>query len=93
MSLRSSCSVIFQQLIDGIPLTTLHTSRLQALFAYLLLNRAAPQFRYHLAYQFWPDSSESQALTNLRNLVHLLRQAFPDFDRFIQSDSQTAVLA
>lgn len=78
----------FSATFDGVPLTTLRTSRLQSLFAYLLLNRAASHFRYHLAYQFWPDSSESQALANLRNLVHLLRQSLPDFDRFIQSDTQ-----
>ncbi len=72
----------------GVSLTTLHTARLQALFASLILNPKAPQFRYHLAYQFWPDSNEAQARTNLRNLVHLLRQALPDFDQFIQSDTQ-----
>jgi DNA-binding SARP family transcriptional activator len=73
----------------GAPLTTLRTARLQALFAYLILNRSTSLLRSHLAYQFWPDTSEAQARTNLRNLVHLLRQAWPDFDRFIQTDAQT----
>jgi len=46
--------------------------------AYLILHRTAPQFRYHLAYQFWPESSEAQARTNLRNLLHLLLKALPN---------------
>jgi DNA-binding SARP family transcriptional activator len=73
----------------GAPLTTLRKARLQALFAYLVLNRSTSLLRSHLAYQFWPDTREAQARTNLRNLVHLLRQAWPDFDRFIQTDAQT----
>ena len=78
----------FAASLNGAALTTLNTSRLQALFACLLL---CPQavFRHHLAHQFWPDSSESQARTNLRNLVYLLRQALPDFEVFIQSDTKT----
>jgi DNA-binding SARP family transcriptional activator len=73
---------------NGVALTQLNTSRRQALFAYLILD-PHPHFRYHLAYLFWPDSSESQARTNLRNLLHHLRQALPDFDRLIQSEPQT----
>jgi len=73
----------------GAPLTTLRTARLQALFAYLVLNRSSSLLRSHLAYQFWPDTREAQARTNLRNLVHLLRQAWPDFDRFVHTDAQT----
>ncbi len=79
----------FSATFDGVPLTTLNTPRLQILFAYLILNRTASIFRYHLAYQFWPDSNEAQARTNLRNLIHLLRQALPNFDHFIRSDAQT----
>lgn len=40
--------------------------RLQSLLAYLLLHRFTPQARQHVAFTFWPDSSEAQALTNLR---------------------------
>ena len=65
------------------PFTTINTPRLQALFAYLLLHRNAPQPRQHIAFLFWPDSSEEQAQTNLRNLLLVLRRAFPDTERYI----------
>lgn len=71
------------------PVTTVNTARLQALLAYLVLHRDAPQLRYHLAFQFWPDSSESQARTNLRHLVHLLRQTLPHADDFLDAEGAT----
>ncbi len=71
------------------PVTTLNTARLQSLLAYLLLHRGTPQPRYHLAFQFWPDSSESQAHTNLRHLLHLLRRALPDADDWLCVDGAT----
>ena len=42
-----------------------------------------------MAFLLWPDSSEAQARTNLRNLLHALRQALPDPDRFLSADTQT----
>jgi len=72
-------------------LTELHsvnTARLQALFGYLLLHRTAPQARDHLAFLFWPDTNEAQALTNLRNLLHKLRQALPMPERFLLINSR-----
>jgi len=69
--------------------TDVNTPRLQSLLAYLLMHREAPQPRYHIAFQFWPDSTEAQALTNLRNLLYHLRHALPDADRFIEVDAQT----
>jgi DNA-binding SARP family transcriptional activator len=71
------------------PITSLNSNRLQALLAYLLINRRRPQPRTYMAFLFWPDSSEEQALTNLRNLYHLLRQALPKIDDYIQADRQT----
>ena len=68
-------------------LTTVNTSRLQALLAYLILHRDSPQSRKHVAFLFWPDTTEAQALTNLRNLLHKLRQALPEPDRFFAADS------
>jgi len=69
--------------------TTVNTARLQSLLAYLVLHRDVPQSRYHLAFQFWPDSTESQARTNLRKLFHQLHQALPEADRFLRADAQT----
>lgn len=62
---------------------TVNTARLQALVGYLLLHRTAPQARDHLAFLFWPDTNEAQALTNLRNLLHKLRQALPMPERYL----------
>jgi DNA-binding SARP family transcriptional activator len=70
-------------------ITDLNANRLQALLAYLLIHRYNPQPRTHLAYLFWPDSADDQARTNLRNLLHLLRQALPEVDNYIQTDRQT----
>jgi DNA-binding SARP family transcriptional activator len=76
-------------LFNGAPLTTFNTPRLQALLAFLILNPDKPQFRYQIAYTFWPESSEAQARTNLRKLIHLLRQALPESDQFIAIETQT----
>ena len=70
-------------------LSTINTPRLQSLLAYLILHRAAPQTRQHLAFLFWPDSNEAQARTNLRQLLHELRQAMPDADHFLYADHRT----
>jgi DNA-binding SARP family transcriptional activator/tetratricopeptide (TPR) repeat protein len=79
----------FGLVYGGTPVTSLDSSRTQALLAYLVLHRDAPQSRRHLAFLFWPDTGEGQALTNLRNLLHKLRQALPEPERFLQSDAQT----
>lgn len=71
------------------PLAALKGDRQQSLLAYLLLHRHAPQSRQHLAFLLWPDSSESQARSNLRNLLHTLRQALPAPDQFLISDTLT----
>ena len=64
-------------------------ARLQELLAYLLLHRNAPVSRQQLAFLFWPDSTEEQARTNLRNLWHRLRRTLPDADRFLAADELT----
>lgn len=73
----------------GKTVTVLSADRLQSLLAYLLLNRFAPQPRHHLAFQLWPDSSESQARTNLRNLLHNLRANLPEADLFLDITNLT----
>jgi predicted ATPase/DNA-binding SARP family transcriptional activator/Tfp pilus assembly protein PilF len=71
------------------PLTTISADRQQSLLVYLLLHRQAPQPRHHIAFQLWPDSSEAQARSNLRNLLFSLRQALPDADRFLEITNLT----
>ncbi len=71
------------------PLTSIESARLQSLLAYLVLHRRAPQPRHHLAFLLWPDSSEAQARTNLRYLLHQLRRALPDVDMFLCAKGMT----
>src|SRR5690348_17328442 len=68
---------------DHIPLTSIEVPRLQSLLAYLVLHRGVPQSRTRLASMLWPDSTEEQAHTNLRNLLFKLRQALPDSDQYL----------
>src|SRR4051794_34403265 len=59
------------------PVTAVGTNRLQSLIAYLLIHGDSPQPRERLAFMLWPASSESQARTNLRQLLHHLKRALP----------------
>jgi DNA-binding SARP family transcriptional activator/predicted ATPase len=63
--------------IAGRAVTAINTNRLQSLFAYLILHTDIPQQRERLAFLLWPGSSESQARTNLRQLLHHLKRALP----------------
>jgi DNA-binding SARP family transcriptional activator/predicted ATPase len=65
----------------------LNKPRQQALLAYLVLHRQAPQSRQQVAFSFWPDSPEGQALTNLRKLVFQLRQTLPEPDTFFVANT------
>jgi len=78
----------FRLSYNGNSLTTLNT-RLQTLLVYLLLHRQHPQPRQHIAFVFWPDSSENQAFSNLRTLYARLRKNLPQADLFLQADHQT----
>ena len=49
--------------------------RAVALVGYLALHAGLPQQRGRIATLFWPDSSDEQALTNLRRELHHLRAA------------------
>ncbi len=79
----------FRLLLDGPPAAAILTPRLQALLAYLVLHRSAPDSRYHVAFLFWPESTEAQARANLRKLLFDLRHAIPDIDHFLVTDAQT----
>src|SRR5712692_5167905 len=67
--------------------TSLNTTRLRSLLAYLVLHRDVPQQRQHLAFLFWPDATEAQARNNLRQLLHQLRQALPAVEQFLSADT------
>jgi DNA-binding SARP family transcriptional activator len=65
------------------PATTLDSARAESLLAFLLLHRDSPCPRQQLAFLLWPDSTEPQARTNLRHVLHNLRRSVPEADRFI----------
>jgi DNA-binding SARP family transcriptional activator len=71
------------------PVSSLHTARLQALLACLLLHAGSPQSRQQVAFLLWPDTPESNAHNNLRQRLYQLRQNLPEVDRFIAVDAYT----
>jgi DNA-binding SARP family transcriptional activator/predicted ATPase len=79
----------FTLTLDGRPVDGLTTTRLQSLLAYLLLHADAPQPRTQLSFVFWPDASEPHARNNLRQLLHQLRQALPDAERYLRTDASS----
>jgi DNA-binding SARP family transcriptional activator len=50
------------------------SSRAVALIAFLVCHAGSPQARQLIAGLFWPESTDTQALTNLRRELHHLRQ-------------------
>jgi DNA-binding SARP family transcriptional activator/predicted ATPase len=74
---------------DGQAVGSVNTNRLHSLLAYLVLNGGAPQSREQLAFRLWPESIESQARTNLRQLLHHLRRALPPEHCLLTSDNHT----
>ena len=75
-------------LYRGEPVADLTSQPLRSLLAYLVLHPESAHPRQQLAYLLWPASSESQARTNLRKWLHLLRRALPDSDQFLDVSSR-----
>ena len=71
------------------PLAPLESARAVSLLGYLLVHRGAAQPRQRLAFLLWPDSTEAQARTNLRHVLHTLRRALPEADRFLEVTPST----
>lgn len=67
----------------------IRATRHQSLLAYLLFNRHLSQQREHVAFVFWSESEEAQALNNLRKALHHIRRQLPYAERFIHSDAKT----
>jgi len=63
----------------------------QALLAYLVLHPNQNHSRQHLAFTFWPKSTEDQARTNLRKAVYHLRHTLPQADRFLDADRYSLI--
>src|SRR4051794_37382746 len=79
----------FEMCAGDLLLPAMTSARAEGLLAYLLLHRRTPQSRQHLAFTLWPDSSESQARTNLRHVLHDVRHALPDADRYLEITDRT----
>jgi DNA-binding SARP family transcriptional activator len=65
------------------------TTRQQELLAYLALNAQRPIPRQQIAESFWPDSTDSQALTNLRRELHHVRHALPEIESVVDTGGRT----
>jgi DNA-binding SARP family transcriptional activator len=80
----------FLLLANNSPLSSLYeVPRLQSLLSNLALHRGMPLSRSRVAFTLWPDSTDGQAHTNLRNLLFKLRAAVPEVDTFLLVDRQT----
>jgi DNA-binding SARP family transcriptional activator len=75
-------------ILDGRLLRAFNSLRLQRFLALIALRRD-PQHRSRLAFEFWPDSDERQARTNLRKLLHDFRHSLPDISEFVEIDNET----
>ncbi len=73
----------------GRPLAPVGSARLRALVAYLALHAGTSVSRQHLAFLLWPDSTEAQALTNLRKALHLLRHEHRDLEPLLDVTGRT----
>lgn len=73
----------------GEPLAPVESARARSLLAYLLLHRNTPRPRQRLAFLLWPDSTEPQAHTNLRKVLHTLRHEAPEIARYLDVTPRT----
>jgi len=73
---------------DDLPVPGFDQARVQQLLAYLVLHRTATISRQQLAYAFWPDTTDQQALKNFRTLLTRLRRALGNADEFFEVTTQ-----
>jgi DNA-binding SARP family transcriptional activator len=73
-------SVLGEQTItdDRTGTVPIRSARAVALVGFLVVHAESPQARQRIAGLFWPDSTDAQALTNLRRELHYLRQVLGD---------------
>src|SRR6202008_630005 len=62
---------------------------MRSLLAFLVLHSDWMQSREQLASLIWPESTDAQARTNLRQLLHNLRRALPVECSLLVSDNHT----
>ena len=91
-SLAISLLGSFQVTLAGKTVFGFHSKKVQALLAYLAVEKNRPHQRESLAGLLWPDYSESAARTNLRSALANLRQIIGDHAAsppFLQITRQT----
>lgn len=71
--------------VNGLMLERLQAPRLQSLLGYLVLYGAVPLSRQRLAFQYWPETTEGQARTNLRHLLFQIRHDFPELAQCLRT--------
>jgi DNA-binding SARP family transcriptional activator/predicted ATPase len=74
---------------NGLPITGVNSERLQALLAFILLHRNAPQLRQQIAVHLWADATDTDARANLRRRLHELKQLIPEADRWLRIETKT----
>ena len=79
----------FRLVMDGRTVARAPGARQQQLVAYLALHARDAVPRQRIAGALWPDSTDAQALTNLRRELHHLREAWPDLDGLIDTAPRT----
>jgi DNA-binding SARP family transcriptional activator len=68
----------------GTDIDPISSSRARSLLGYLICHVDEWQTRERLAFMLWPDSNESQARTNLRNVLHTVRHGAPALEPYLQ---------
>src|SRR5262245_26460580 len=68
----------------GSDLGPITSTRARSLIAFLARHAGEHHSRQRLAFMLWPDSTESQSRTNLRNVLHVVRHAVPDVDDHLE---------
>jgi DNA-binding SARP family transcriptional activator len=80
----------FRVSTDGRPAARLPSVRQQQLIACLILHaRGGPIPRHRVGGWLWPESTDAQALTNLRRELHHLRDSWPALDGLIETGTRT----
>jgi DNA-binding SARP family transcriptional activator len=82
----------FALTVNGVDRTTSIPRRSRLLLALLALDPDEVHSRQRIAFRFWPDSSEDQARTNLRNALHHLRRAGSEVDAIVVVTPSTLAL-
>ncbi len=75
-------------LLEGKTIVGFSSLRMQRLLAALVLEPDTAVPRSRMAFQLWPESTEAQARTNLRKLLHELRQMLSGAGADLEVDQQ-----